>query len=341
MPARVKIPPAGGGDYFATRKMQFIQSGCALLDCVLGGGWPLGRISNVVGDKAVGKTLLGIEAAANFAVQYPKGHIWYREAEAAFDVDYAESVGLPEKRVDFGEDGIGTHWDTIEDVFDDIAVCIKQSIKSKAPGLYIIDSLDALSSEAEMGRDVHKGSYNLDKQKILGELFRRQTRGIKSSNIHMMFISQVRDKIGITFGDKHTRSGGKALDFYASQILYLTQLGLLTKTIRGVERPTAVKVRAKAKKNKISKPFRECDFTIRFGYGIDDLAASAKWLDEVGRLASIGIKKDGIGDWLADASELEGQPRKDLEAAVRFAVIANWQEIEKGFMPSKRKYPNG
>jgi len=99
------ITERSGGDYFppaTARGLRFIPSGCVLLDCVLGGGWPLGRIVNVVGDKAVGKTLLAIEAAANFVTVYPKGHIWYRQAEADFDEHYARRLGLPVDKIDFG-----------------------------------------------------------------------------------------------------------------------------------------------------------------------------------------------------------------------------------------------
>ena len=104
-----------GGDYFPslTAGVEYIPTGCSLLDCVLGGGWARRRISNIVGDKSVGKSLLAIEACANFAQLEPKGKIFYREAEAAFDEPYAEGLGLPLKRVDFGPEGIDTVWDTV------------------------------------------------------------------------------------------------------------------------------------------------------------------------------------------------------------------------------------
>src|SRR5262245_13229029 len=94
-----------GGSYFPpssqASSLEFISSGCTVLDCVLGGGWPLGRISNIVGDRSTSKTGLVMEACSNFAIKYPKGRILYREAEAAFDVNYAASMGMPVDRVEF------------------------------------------------------------------------------------------------------------------------------------------------------------------------------------------------------------------------------------------------
>src|ERR1019366_3976564 len=92
---RERVKP--GGNYFSSPKtgIEFISSGCHNLDLALGGGWAEGRVSNIVGDKSTGKSLLAIEACANFAIKYPKGTIRYREAEAAFDRPYAEALGMP------------------------------------------------------------------------------------------------------------------------------------------------------------------------------------------------------------------------------------------------------
>lgn len=340
--------------YFGSKEISFIHSGCTLLDCVVGGGWPLGRIVNIVGDKAVGKTLLAIEACANFAQQYPKGKIWYREAEAAFDVSYAKDLGLPVDMVDFGPDGPGNSWATIEDVFEDLEKCLagveksvelaakklrerskkltekdayKQALKSAPPGLYIVDSLDALSSEKEMERDIREGSYNLEKQKMMGELFRTLIRRLKRANVCVIFISQIRDRIGAMIrGKKYTRSGGKAMDFYASIVIYLSHLGNMTRTIKGVKRVTAARVKAKCEKNKITMPFRECEFIIRFGYGIDDEAASLDWLKTVNKL-----KAAGFTDIPDDLDTVDAPQLRD-------DVIGIWYDIEQGFKPARPKY---
>ena len=152
------------GDYFVDGAQQFISTGCTVLDCRLAGarapgGWALGRVVNLVGDTQVGKTLIAIETCANFHRQYPKGHIWYREAEGAFDVRYAERVGLPVGVVDFGSDGENSVWDTIDDISEDLDACLSKAEKSKQPGIYIIDSLDAVSSRAELSRRAGDGTY--------------------------------------------------------------------------------------------------------------------------------------------------------------------------------------
>lgn len=328
-----------GGDYFATRNLEFIPTGCTLLDCVLGNGWIIGRPVNIVGDKSVGKTLLWIEAAANFARRHPQGHIWVRESEAAFDIPYAETVGLPANRVDFGPEGIETLWGTVDQIFNDAEKCIKIAEKSGQPGLYIVDSLDALSSVDEMARDRTKGTFGGSKPKIMSEMFRVLIRGLKKARINLMIISQIRDKIGVTFGAKYTRAGGKALDFYSNQTIYLSHISTLTKTINGIKRAYGVRIKAKCTKNKVAPSFGECEFVLRFGYGVDDLAANVDWLEEVGKLDLIGIKsKDAAGKYLTASEKLPDVEHFKRVAEVSKVVRQVWQEVNNGFQPKRKKY---
>jgi recombination protein RecA len=294
---------------------------------------------NIVGDKAVGKTLLAIEAAANFAARWPSGHIWYRESEAAFDEEYAAELGIPVKRIDFGPDGLDTIWDTVEDIYEDLEPCLEISGRSGEPGLYIIDSLDALSSRAEQQRKIDEGSYRTEKPRALGELFRRRIREIKRSQICFMIVSQVRERIGVTFGEKYTRTGGKSLDFYASQILWLHNLGTKSSTIQGVKQIHSVEVRAKCKKNKIGIPFRECDFRIRFGYGMDDISASIDWLAERGLLTQAGLRSEKEAKtYLREASQMSTEARLREAHRLGDIVAASWSEITDRFRPPNRKY---
>ena len=329
-----------GGDYFPTltKGVECLPTGCALLDCVLGGGWALKRIANIVGDRSSGKTLLAIEACANFARKYPKGKIFYREAEAAFDEPYAESLGLPVKRVDFGPKGLDTTWDTVEDIFEDLDARLAECEKLGVAGLYIVDSLDALSSRPELGRKPGEATFGLEKQKMMGKLFRQLTRRIKSANMCVIIISQVRDKIGVVFGEKHTRTGGKALDFYASQILWLSHLQTINQTVGGVKRAVAVRIKAKCKKNKVSLPFRECEFRIRFGYGVEDVEASLEWLTEVKALGSLGLKEAGVDAFLDKVDELSGAELQVQRDLINKAVLATWLAVEGRFAPTRKKY---
>lgn len=331
MPRAKLLENESGGSYFSSPKtnIEFISSGCMLLDCVLGGGYPLGRIVNIVGDKSTGKTLLAIEACANFAASYPDGMIWYREAEAAFDLEYAGALGLPLDRVVFNGEN---DFLTIEDIFEDLENCLETYKDTK--GLYIIDSLDALSDRSEMSRKIDEGTYGAAKAKKLSELFRRLTRKLSNSNICVLIISQVRDNIGVTFGERFSRSGGRALDFYASQSLWLSQTGTKKRTIKGVERVCGVDIRARCKKNKISMPFRECDFPILFGFGLDDLTANILWLEKTKLLKDDEDSKK----LLRSIPSMSDEEYKDVRTKYAERVKQHWYEIEEQFIPTRKKY---
>lgn len=332
------------GLYFTTVRKdncEYIHSGSTLLNCVLGGGWPLGRMSNIVGDASSGKTLLAIEACCNFHFQYPKGKIIYLEAEAAFNPDYAEALGMPVEAIEFpGDDDLPDF--TVESWFEHLETTIIKLAKESIPCLYIVDSLDALSDRAERDREIDKGTFGANKPKMIGQLFRRLTKEIEKSRIHLMIISQVRDNIGVMFGERHTRTGGKAMDFYATQILWLAQLKKLDRTIRKQKRVYGVQIRAKCKKNKIGLPFRECEFPIIFGYGVDDISSMLDWLDSVDAANSISAIVNTPYKSLGELAELIKAKPKDEKLSIidglSDKVIDIWQEIETRFIPKHQKY---
>lgn len=331
---------ANGGDSRGARApletYKFIPSGCTLLDNVIGGGWPFGRISNIVGDKSTGKTLLAIEACANLALRYPRAKIWYRETESAFDKHYAASLGLPLDRVDFGKEKL----DTTEDFFNDLSKQVKYANDKGIQGLYILDSLDALSSDSEQAEEEidTTGYAGARKAGYMSQLFRRLTRKIEKGEVHLQVISQIRDNIGVSFGRKTKRSGGHAMDFYASQVLYLAHVKTIYRTLRKQKLATGVRIRAKCDKNKISIPFRECEFTIRFGYGIEDLSASVDWLDDVKRLNEAHLTKLELKAINDDLDSIPSSEYKELSKKVSAAVIQAWAENETELAPKRRKY---
>jgi recombination protein RecA len=284
-------------------EVEFFPSGCKLLDLALGGGWAQRRVINIVGDKSTGKTLLCIEAAANFARVHPEGRIRYRESESAFSKSYAATLGMPLDRVDFGEPV-----DTVEDIYEELDY---RARNAEHPELFIVDSLDALSTRAELKRAIGKGSYGADKAKVMSELFRTCNSAAAAANITTMIVSQERDKIGVLFGKKTTRSGGRALDFYASQVVWLAQIGRIKKTIAKQERVIGIRVRANLDKNKVGTPYLRADFPILFNYGIDDDRACREWLAKVG-----------------------GKATGDLHETVE----RRWNQIESAFEPKERKY---
>lgn len=344
------------------KEITFLNTGCVLLNCVIGGprgGWPFGRVVNIVGDKSSGKTLCAEEAIANLLIEYPKAKAYYRECEAAFDRSYAKALGINTDNVDFGPEGIETHWSAVEDVMEDLTGVLDrfdktvaekvaklktlkgnkskkiealrlEAIKTIPPALYIIDSLDALSDRAEMKRNISDGSYNLAKPKLMSAFFRQEIRRIKRSNICLIVISQIRDRIGANIrGDKYTRAGGRALDFYASAVIYLAHIGKIKETHKGLQRTVGVKIKAQAKKNKIVSPFRECEFDIVFGYGIDDDFACLDYLKSVNKLSAMGLQK--VPD------TLKGIDVKKLKEVTKKVYV----EIEKMFEPAFGKYTLG
>lgn len=341
-PGKALDVPKAASDYFASVDkdgVEFVSSGCALIDAVLGGGWALGRMANVVGDKSAGKTLLAIEACANFAKQYPDGYIRYAETEAAFDALYAEALGLPLDRVDFEAGDPEKGITTVEDFYEDM-----ERVLDANPGrpiLYVLDSFDALSDRAEAEREITDSSYGATKAKKSGELFRRLTQRIESQRCLLMIVSQLRDKLNVTFGEKQVRSGGRALDFYASQIVWLAEIGKIAVERGGVKRPIGVNVRMRCKKNKVGLPFRECEYPIIFGYGVDDLTAGVEWLIEVKRqerLADLGMSPAGYKVRIENLRNKGGEVMRDARAQMDAIVREEWQEIEKRFLPKSGKY---
>ena len=275
--------------YFTSSKenLMFSSTGCTLLDCALGGGGYVGgRMENIVGDKSTAKTGLATEALINFKKTYPEGKAAYRETEGAYDIDYARAMGAPVDDIDFGDDENPVV--TVEAFEKDLKKFIADCIKDNVPGMYVLDSFDSLSDEAEMKADTSEGTYGMAKQKKIGVMFRKLNKQLEKSKVILIIVSQVRENIGVSFGEKYRRSGGKALDFYATHIFWLAHVGRLKRTVKGVERAYGIQIKASVKKNKVGMPFREAEFNFIFGYGVDDLQASVDWLKQVNRLNEIG-----------------------------------------------------
>jgi recombination protein RecA len=309
----------------------FIPSGSTLLDLVLGGGWARRRCINIVGDKSTGKTLLAIEATANFdRFVAPASNIRYGEAEAAFDVEYAQTMGMP-VGVQFSED-----METVEQWHDDLLEYMK---KQKGPGMYVLDSLDSLSDTAEMEQtDVDKGSYGTAKAKAVSKFFRQRIQEMERTDITLIVISQIRDKIGVMFGEKHTRSGGKALDFYSSQIIWLHEIGKLKRTYSGIERVYGLTILAKNKKNKVGAAWREAEIDLIFNYGIDDETSMIKWLKKA-KANTGAVTPEQYTIWIADCRKRQDRNGvAQIAADLRKITVERWLEIEDAMAPHMTKY---
>lgn len=338
-PITAATPAPPKNSYFTGEKpnLQFVSTGCTVLDCALGGGLCLGRTANVVGDKSTAKTGTATEVMINFSRTYPEGAIAYRETEAAWDDAYAEAMGLPIEKIDFGDPE--NPLETVEQFINDFEAFLDKQLAAKKPGLYILDSLDSISDDEEMKNDVSKGTYGMAKAKKLGIMFRTLTRKQEKAQVLLLIVSQVRENINAgLFGEKYKRSGGKALDFYASQVFWLARITTLDRTIDKVERAYGMKIKAVVKKNKVALAHREAIYTFEFGYGVDDLLASVEWLNEVGHLKAFGLAqaeykkyKDSIRGMSYEEYE---QNRKEAAKVVKQV----WAEIDEKFIPARRKY---
>ena len=343
------------------RSVSFIKSGSTLLDLALGGGWALGRVSNLVGDRSSGKTLLAIEAFANFVRSFPKGLMGYGEAESAFDEDYAATLGFPDNVY-----RPPNQLTTVEEWYDDLNKFIAKCSSAKVPGIYILDTLDALTDEAELKKvkeaakarednESAAGDYGAAKAKKLSQFFRVLNSKVAEADIHLMVISQVRENIGTMSGNHYSRSGGKALDFYASQILWLVETGKISKQSLNQERVLGITVESNTKKCKVGLPHRKVEFPIMFGYGVDDEVSLLDFLNSTGRLISKKAEAKLVDGKQVDIpavnefKELTTKLQESRKSQDRVTLAAlsldiqerakkTWWEIEDKLKPPMSKY---
>lgn len=317
---------------------EFFSTGCSALDAILGGGFCLGRTSNVVGDKSAGKTLLAMEATANFCMTFDDGVVRYAEAEAAFDKPYAGALGIPLDRIAFN--ATNQPMATVEELYEDMV-----QFMDKYPGvpkLYIIDSLDSVSTQEEMEGEFNKASFGGEKPKAIGQLFRRLIDRMQLERMHFMVVSQIRDVMNAkAFQQTKTRSGGKALDFYASWILWLTEIGKIKRTVGGIDRITGLDVKGQCRKNKVGLPWRTVEWPVLFGYGIDDMTASVHYLIEnkrEKRLLEVDLPMAGYALKLLHLRDQGGAAANEMRAKLGAIVHEVYSEVETSFLPKASKY---
>ena len=323
-------------------------SGANILDLALGGGFPWGKIINIIGDKSSGKTALAIECIYQAHKRMKDNVGWfYDDAEGGFSFNtkamYEIDI-LPENEERYSE--------TVEDFISNVKIGIDIG-REKKGYIYILDSLDALTCDAEIGRAkdrekakedgkvYDKGTYNLEKQKLLNEFFRLHRKNIQSSNLLLIIISQIRANIGVTFGKKYIRTGGKALDFYASQIIELSETEKMVASDDKQVREIGVSVRAKVTKNKIGLPFRQADFKILFDYGVDNVDSNLCYLYDLWTKDGKTSKSIDVF-WKADSFKKRSDLIKfieynDLEDELRKRCQEKWYAVEEALAPTHRK----
>ena len=262
--------------------LKFINSGCSLLNLAgsqkADGGFPRGRIINFVGDGSSGKTLLALEVCAHAFYEIKdvkKKYVVYNNVEGVMDFDISGMYGK-----EFAESIIWESSDTCEKLGRSVMSWL-QKIKPGDFLLYVADSLDATVSEKAKARTMkavkqnkeEEGSYGTEKAKYFSATFFSNVCSLmKGKDATLICISQIREKIGITFGEKYYRAGGKALDFYTHQVLWLAEIEKISKQYKGHKRIIAVRIKGRFKRNKVALAFRECEFQILWNYGIDNIA---------------------------------------------------------------------
>lgn len=278
-------PAVDGGLYLSSESARpHFSTGCSLLNHQLGNGYAEGQIILLRGDTGSGKSLLAVEAGANFLAKYPDGLVMYRDREDAFDVGYVQNLGIDPSRFDRNMDLV-----TVEAITSDVVNILEKQIALKGsapPVLYIVDSWDALTTEAELKRRSGDATYGMEKSKFGQEFGRRVTAFMahKHARFTLIVVSQIR--LGSVLGTSavvRKTSGGSWLKFYPSQALDLKTKRAIVATTKGHEREYGRWVEATAIKNRRSGPNMAIMLPLRFNFGVDDLMACVRFLADEGR----------------------------------------------------------
>ena len=304
------------GDGTSIRDIEAISTGSIGLDVALGiGGLPKGRVIEVYGPESSGKTTLTLQVVAE--AQKLGGTAAFIDAEHALDPSYAEKLGVNVDELLISQPDTGEQALEITDML----------VRSGAVDIVIIDSVAALTPKAEIEGEMGDSHMGLQ-ARLMSQALRKLTGNIKRSNVMVIFINQIRMKIGVMFGSPETTTGGNALKFYSSVRLDIRRIGAIKKGDEVVGNQTRVKV----VKNKVAPPFKQAEFEILYGEGISRL----------GELIDLGVQHDIVGkagSWYSYGDDRIGQGKDKVREFLK-ANPEMADEIEKKvraiLMPPKR-----
>ncbi|MCK4540782.1 MAG: recombinase RecA [Spirochaetales bacterium] len=289
--------------------IEVIPTGSILLDAALGvGGYPKGRIIEIYGPEASGKTTLALHAIAE--AQKQNGIAAFIDAEHALDPAYARNLGV----------NIDELWVSQPDTGEQALEIAESLIRSGAVDIIVIDSVAALTPQAEIDGDMGDSHMGLQ-ARLMSQALRKLTGTISKSGTSLVFINQIRMKIGVMFGNPETTTGGKALKFYSSVRLEIRRIETITK---GSDDAIGNRVRVKVVKNKVAPPFRKAEMEIIFGKGISwsgsllDAAVQSELISKSGSWYSYGEERIGQGRENAKLF-IENNPEiaEDLDRKIR------------------------
>jgi len=302
------------GENEVAKDIQVVSTGSLGLDIALGvGGVPRGRVVEIYGPESSGKTTLTLQIIAE--MQKLGGTAAFIDAEHALDPQYAQKLGVKVEDLLISQPDNGEQALEITDML----------VRSASVDVVVIDSVAALTPRAEIEGDMGDSQMGLH-ARLMSQALRKLTANIKRSNTLVIFINQIRMKIGVMFGNPETTTGGNALKFYASVRLDIRRIGAIKKGDEVIGNETRVKV----VKNKVAPPFREAYFDILYGEGISrlgeiiDLGVQHKLVEKAGAWYSykgnkIGQGKDNSREYLREhpeiAHEIEGKVREVLGVA--------------------------
>jgi recombination protein RecA len=307
-----------------SRDLQVVSTGSLGLDVALGiGGLPRGRVAEIYGPESSGKTTLALSVIAE--MQKLGGTAAFIDAEHALDPKYATKLGLNIDELLISQPDNGEQALEITDML----------VRSSSVDVVVIDSVAALTPKAEIEGEMGDPQMGLQ-ARLMSQALRKLTANIKRSNTLVIFINQIRMKIGVMFGNPETTTGGNALKFYASVRIDIRRIGAIKRGDEVVGNET----RAKVVKNKVAPPFRQAEFDILYGKGISregeiiDLGVAHKLVDKAGAWYSykgerIGQGKDNAREYLREHREMAREIENRVREAVGILPVVEKEAVEE------------